>query len=98
VLAQEYGLPNYQFHFEGNEADREIEPHVFRDLAAAKCEAAKTLGAIICDAGLGIWNERDWGITVTNEAGLTLFTLSVMASDAPSIRHHSYYNQVLPTV
>jgi hypothetical protein len=32
------------------------------------------------------WNKASWGMTVTNDWGLTLFRLEVSATEAPAMR------------
>jgi hypothetical protein len=32
------------------------------------------------------WNEAEWSLEVTDEKGLTLFTLHFLAVDAPTLR------------
>jgi hypothetical protein len=53
------------------------------NLAAAKCEAVKMMGRLICDASETFWDCADWTMTVTDEAGLTVFELSVSGTQAP---------------
>lgn len=55
-------------------------------LAAAKCEAVRCAGLLICDHAGEFWNSGDWTMTVTNEKGLSLFSLQLVGTDSPSIR------------
>ena len=55
-------------------------------LAAAKCEAVRHAGRLICDHASRFWEAGDWVMTVTDEIGLTLFTLQLVGTESPAIR------------
>jgi hypothetical protein len=57
------------------------------DLKAARCEAVKAACTTLMQCSEGFWeNGGDWQMTVTDERGLTLFTLIFYAADAPAGR------------
>ncbi|RYG99755.1 MAG: hypothetical protein EON58_02755 [Alphaproteobacteria bacterium] len=77
-------MPRYFFTVQGDpEPDR--EGNEIPDLALAKCEAVKMAGHLICDAASTFWDTQQFTMSVTNEAGLTLFTLEFLGLEAPSI-------------
>ena len=59
------------------------------DVEAAKCEAVKIAGQIICDESDKFWREAEWTMAVADDRGLTQFQLQVIGIDAPSIRSAS---------
>ena len=74
----------YLYWFEG-ESDCQPISRSLPDIAAAKSEAARTLGLMLCDAAKEPWNDTDWGITVTDEVGRILFSLSISTKGALAI-------------
>jgi hypothetical protein len=52
------------------------------DLASAKCEAVVYAGRLICEDAASFWDRGDWQMNVTDEVGLTLFTLVFAGYDA----------------
>ena len=78
-------MPRYFFNIDGLPTDPEGTE--MKDVAVAKCEAVRLAGRYICDAAGNFWDTQDWGLTVTDESGLTLFSLRFMGMEAPSLRH-----------
>jgi hypothetical protein len=56
------------------------------DLAAAKCEATKMAGRIICDDAATFRDRAEWSLTVTDEDDLTLFQLQFIGVESAAIR------------
>ena len=59
------------------------------DLASAqdaRREASKMACAALCENSDLIWRTREWQLTVTDERGLNLFSLLILAADEPSAR------------
>lgn len=54
-------------------------------VAAAKCEAIKMAGRIICDEAETFWDKAEWTLTVKDESNLTLFQLCIVGTEAPVI-------------
>lgn len=49
------------------------------DLAALRIEAARFVGEILRDEAERIWKDQDWRVDVTDEDGLLLFAMSIIA-------------------
>ena len=79
-------MPRFFFHVHGPPDELGVE---LPDLAAAKCEAVRFAGRLLCDQASEFWESADFHMTVTDERGLTLFTLQFHAFDAPAIRSSS---------
>jgi D-lyxose ketol-isomerase len=73
-----------RYYFKIGHEGRGTEAHL-DTLAEAKCEAVKFAGKCICDQATTFWDVGDFTLTVTNERGLTLFTLRLYGTDAPAI-------------
>lgn len=52
----------------------------------ARREAEKMACAAICESSDRFWRTREWQLTVTDEGGLNLFSLLILAADAPAAR------------
>jgi hypothetical protein len=76
------------YYFHVNDESESTSFHA-ADLAAAKCEATRMAGRIICDDALTFWDKAEWSLTVTDEGGLTLFQLQFIGTDAPAISRAS---------
>ena len=81
-------MPIYHFHFDGD-ADGKASKRSLAGIASAKDEAAKTIGKMLCDASDTAWDLSDWGVTVTDEAGLTLFSMLVHTDDRTAVQSPS---------
>jgi hypothetical protein len=71
------------FYFHTNKEPDSTSFHA-ADLAAAKCEATRMAGQIICDAAGRFWDKAEWMLTVTDMHGLTQFQLQFIGTDAPT--------------
>jgi hypothetical protein len=76
-------MPKYYFQVDDGASDPGGDGIELADLKAAKCEAVKYAGRLICDAHTSFWHMDDWRLTVANEDGLTLFTLIFASVDSP---------------
>jgi len=73
------------YHFEVNDLTHDSDRTVveLEDLAEAKCEAVKFTGNLICEAAGTFWDKQECTLTVTDDAGLTLFRLQVVGTEGP---------------
>ena len=76
-------MPRYFFHIEG--CPRDDEGVEVETLAQAKCEAVDMAGRLICEESNTFWEKREWAMTVANERGLTLFSLTFFATEAAAL-------------
>lgn len=79
-------MPRFYFHVENGEPHRDEKGTELSTLAQAKCEAVRYAGRLLCDRASEFWDTGDFCMTVTNEGGLTLFTLQFSGVEAPAIR------------
>ena len=76
-------MPRYFFNIDRDDDDTVGQE--FAKIAEAKCEAVKLAGKVICEDADGFWDTGDWGMTVTDEDGLTLFSLTLFGTEAASV-------------
>ena len=57
------------------------------DLAAARVEAVRRIGRMLTEEAARFWAGDEWTMDVTDPSGLTLFSLTFMAINAPSTMH-----------
>ena len=79
-------MPKYFFHIHDGQTFPDEEGTELADLAAARLEAVQLTGQMLKDDSQAFWNGEDWRVQVTDEAGMTLFTLHFMAVEAAAIR------------
>jgi Domain of unknown function (DUF6894) len=79
-------MPRFYFHIEDGTTTQVAEVVEIDSLAAAKCEAVRFAGQMICDSAGRFWDTEEWKLTATDESGLTLFCLVFIGTDAPVIR------------
>jgi hypothetical protein len=78
-------MSRYYFHIEYGEYSPDMVGTEFASHAAARTAAVTLLGELLRDKRDAFWAKPDVVVTVTDELGLTLWTLSVTASIAPSV-------------
>jgi D-lyxose ketol-isomerase len=79
-------VSRFFFHTNNPQAQGVSEGVEFANLAAAKCEAVRYAGQLLCDVAEHFWDEADFELTVTDHQGLILFTMRVVGTEAPAIR------------
>ena len=79
-------MPRYFFHIDDGSTVQDEEGVELASEAAAKCEAVKLAGQMICDSAGTFWSKEEWKLTATDETGLTLFCLHLVGIDAPARR------------
>lgn len=76
-------MSHFFFHVAGRPDETGTE---LPSIAAAKCEAVRYAGKLICDEADTFWDSAEFGLIVTDETGLVLFTLTLSGLEAPAIR------------
>ena len=73
-----------RFHFN---SDNHVDPkgHELESVAAAKCEAIKMFGSIVCEEADSFWDRAEWTMTVTDDRGLTLFQIHIVGLDSAAL-------------
>lgn len=77
-------MPNYHLEVKRptDESDRMVVE--FKGLAEAKCGALELAGTLIRDVSGTFWDNPEWMLIVTDDAGLTLFQLQVLGMEGPA--------------
>ena len=76
-------MPRFHFHLEDRPDEQGLE---LESIAAAKCEAVKIAGRLIGDRATEFWSTARLLMTVTDDRGLSLFTLDFVGMDSPSLQ------------
>ena len=79
-------MPLYYFHVSDGSSTPDTEGTELKDIAAAKCEAVKLAGRLICDAAATFWDQDDWSLSVSDQSGMTLFSLYFVGVEAPVLK------------
>lgn len=77
-------MPRYFFHVADGQDLPDLQGTMLPGLAAARAEALKYTGTLLREIGEGFWTGEQWTMTVTDEEGLVMFTLMLMAINASS--------------
>ena len=76
-------MPRFHFHLEDRPDHEGVE---LASVAAAKCEAVKMAGKLICDRATEFWDTARLLMTVTDDRDLSLFTLDFVGMESPSLQ------------
>jgi hypothetical protein len=78
-------MPRFFFHLDDGTPASTDESVELPDLGAARELALRYLGQSLSEGPSVFWSRGDWRLTVTDESRLTLFSVHVVATEAPSI-------------
>lgn len=76
----------YRFSLNDGRGETGCDRVELAGLDAAKLEAARLAGAMLVDHPESVWTALDWTLLVTDDQGLSLFGISVTATEAPAVR------------
>ena len=79
-------MPRYHFHVRDGVDRPDRDGIDLPDIRVARAEALKLAGEIIRDAGMRDDLGEEWRITVTDEAGLTLFIMDFLVAEASTLK------------
>ena len=75
------------YHFNVN--DGQAYPHKLgmecASLQDARVEAVQRIGRLLAEQAARFWTGDEWSMEVTDQTGLTLFTLVLIASNSPAV-------------
>ncbi len=77
-------MPRYFFHMQDGGAFRDEDGVVLPDTLAARVEASRALGQLLSEHPAEVWRDERFFVTVTDEAGLILFTIDASTLEAPA--------------
>ena len=79
-------MPIYHFNVEDGQIPIPCDGAELKNLAAAKCEAVRMMGQLVCDADETFWDHAGWRMVVSDKTGLTLFELFIVGTEAAAAR------------
>ena len=77
-------MPRYFFHTEDGRAFHDGDGTRLADDAAARIQAARVLAQLLIERPADVWKDDPFQITVTDERGVTLFSLDITALRSPA--------------
>lgn len=77
-------MPRYFFNTD-DESERDAQGRELAGVSEAKCEAVMLAGRALCDNPNKFWDTGEWTMTVSNDQGLTLFSLTFFGTDAATL-------------
>jgi hypothetical protein len=72
-------MPRYFFNFKDGQLLLDNEGTELPDLDAARAQAIIASGTMLHDQGAKFWQDRDWHMWVTDEAGTIVCALRMVA-------------------
>jgi len=79
-------MPRYFFHFRDGRTPPDQGGSELPNLDAVRIEAVRLAAETLKWHAQTFWNEGEWNLDVTDDTGLTLFTLYFLAIEAAPIR------------
>ena len=72
-----------RYHFKTDQQS-DVKGAELADLAAVKCEAGKVAASILCAAADEVWQRCEWTVTVTDDFGVKVLELRIVATEGPA--------------
>ncbi len=79
-------MARFHFHTDDGRSLRDGAGVELADLQAARLEAVRFTAELMREAPEALWREECLLMTVTDDSGLTLFTVNVLLTAAPGTR------------
>ena len=73
-------MPRFRFQLHDGRSLPDTEGTVLPNLEDAQLEAVRRAGTILSRHSREFWQDHEWALDVTDDAGLVLFTLTVSAT------------------
>jgi hypothetical protein len=77
-------MPRYFFHTADGSRERDTEGTELANYREARAVAIQHAGELLTHEPEHLWHDSDFRIEVTDETGLILFTVIMLAVDAPA--------------
>ena len=78
-------MSRYFFHLANGVRDLDRDGAELPDLAAARTAAVQYFAQSLLDRPEDFWESPDWKLEVSDAGELTLFTIHILAQDAPAV-------------
>jgi hypothetical protein len=79
-------MPRFHFNIRNGSFGPDESGTDLPDLQSARVQAIAFTGELLKDHSRAFWESADWQMTVTDDRGLVLFTVHVLATDAPVLQ------------
>ena len=78
-------MARYHFHLKDGHPLPDRDGAELPDLTSAKREALTRLTRFMLEADEHAWADHDWQVDVTDQSGLTQFSMLVVTTEAPAL-------------
>jgi hypothetical protein len=78
-------LERYFFHLEDGRSITDADGTELKNLEEAKHEAVQLIAQTLCNEPSKFWNAETYHVSVTDQRGLVLFTLEMVATLSPAV-------------
>lgn len=78
-------MSRFHFHLEDGIRHEDSEGSDLPDTRAARMHAVRHIGELLKERPGEFWQDSHLSLTVTDESGLTLFTIEVEARNSPAL-------------
>ena len=89
-------MPRFHFNVHDGSDYPDLEGAELEDVPAARKYAVRYFGELLQGDPCTFWSGEEWKMDVTDETGLTLFSLHFIAIDAPALDSRDVTISVLP--
>jgi hypothetical protein len=78
-------MQRYHFNVQDSASGPDLEGTRFASLDAARNAAVRLAGDMLREQPAAFWDQGEWVMDVTDDAGLVLFSLLLVASMSPAL-------------
>ncbi len=89
-------MPRFHFNVHDGSEHPDVEGAELDDVPAARKYALRYFGELLHGDPCTVWSGEEWKMDVTDDTGLTLFSLHFIAIDAPAPDSRDLTISVLP--
>ncbi len=89
-------MPRFHFNVLDGSDNPDLDGAELEDIPAARRYAVRYFGELLLGDPSTFWSGEEWKMDVTDDTGLTLFSLHLIAIDAPALEPRDLTISVLP--
>ena len=79
-------MERFFFHLDdGSGEPHDLDGIELENVEAARCQAVELIAETLCNSPKTFWDADSYRVTVTDAAGLTLFSVEMIATLAPAM-------------
>ena len=78
-------MPAYYFHLQSGRETRDEAGTELASLHDARCHAVQMIAEMLCNSPERYWEHEEYRVTVSDQTGLTLFTVEMVSTDSAAL-------------